>query len=182
MPTQTIGIVMNGVTGRMGTNQHLARSVCAIIAQGGVRAADGTVIMPRPILTGRNADKLAALAAEHGLAPVRPSTAKSPPPCTPPKPFASRACASRPGSRTASCRTSSSCPGSASSACCVTRASSASILSVRGEFGYWVFTGHDRDQPAQRPSWNYRREDGGGIILDMFCHWRYLSSTTCSAR
>ena len=58
MPTQTIGIVMNGVTGRMGTNQHLARSVCAIIAQGGVRAADGTVIMPRPILTGRNADDI----------------------------------------------------------------------------------------------------------------------------
>jgi predicted dehydrogenase len=48
------------------------------------------------------------------------------------------------------------------------------ILSVRGEFGYWVFTGHDGDQPAQRPSWNYRKEDGGGIIIDMLCHWRYL--------
>jgi predicted dehydrogenase len=46
------------------------------------------------------------------------------------------------------------------------------ILSVRGEFGYWVFAG-DR-QPAQRPSWNYRTELGGGIILDMFPHWRYL--------
>lgn len=48
------------------------------------------------------------------------------------------------------------------------------ILSVRGEFGYWVFTGHDADQPPQRPSWNYRREDGGGMMLDMFCHWQYL--------
>ncbi len=48
------------------------------------------------------------------------------------------------------------------------------ILSVRGEFGYWVFTGHQGDQPAQRPSWNYRREDGGGIMIDMFCHWEYL--------
>ena len=48
------------------------------------------------------------------------------------------------------------------------------ILSVRGEFGYWVFTGHDEDQPAQRPSWNYRKEDGGGIMIDMLCHWRYL--------
>ena len=48
------------------------------------------------------------------------------------------------------------------------------ILSVRGEFGYWVFTGHEEDQPAQRPSWNYRKEDGGGIIIDMLCHWRYL--------
>src|SRR5215211_1491907 len=46
------------------------------------------------------------------------------------------------------------------------------ILSVRGEFGYWVFDGYDR--PAQRPSWNYRAEEGGGIILDMLCHWRYV--------
>jgi predicted dehydrogenase len=48
------------------------------------------------------------------------------------------------------------------------------ILSVRGEFGYWVFTGHDADQPIQRPSWNYRKEDGGGIIVDMLCHWQYV--------
>ena len=47
------------------------------------------------------------------------------------------------------------------------------ILSVRGEFGYWVFTGHDQITP-QRPSWNYRSEDGGGIIVDMLCHWRYV--------
>jgi predicted dehydrogenase len=48
------------------------------------------------------------------------------------------------------------------------------ILSVRGEFGYWVFTGLELDQPAQRPSWNYRKEDGGGIMIDMFCHWQYV--------
>jgi len=48
------------------------------------------------------------------------------------------------------------------------------ILSVRGEFGYWVFEGHLPDQPPQRPSWNYRREDGGGIVIDMHCHWRYV--------
>jgi predicted dehydrogenase len=46
------------------------------------------------------------------------------------------------------------------------------ILSVRGEFGYWVFDGVH--QPTQRPSWNYRAEDGGGIMIDMFCHWRYV--------
>jgi len=46
------------------------------------------------------------------------------------------------------------------------------ILSVRGEFGYWVFAG-DPIEP-QRPSWNYRKEDGGGIIVDMLCHWRYV--------
>ena len=48
------------------------------------------------------------------------------------------------------------------------------ILSVRGEFGYWVFIGEDGDQPEQRPSWNYRKQDGGGIIVDMLCHWRYV--------
>ncbi|NHI15703.1 Gfo/Idh/MocA family protein [Microbacterium excoecariae] len=46
------------------------------------------------------------------------------------------------------------------------------ILSVRGEFGYWVFEGDWQD--AQRPSWNYRTEDGGGIIVDMFPHWNYV--------
>jgi predicted dehydrogenase len=46
------------------------------------------------------------------------------------------------------------------------------LLSVRGEFGYWVFDGYD--QPTQRPSWNYRKEEGGGILLDMFPHWRYV--------
>jgi len=46
------------------------------------------------------------------------------------------------------------------------------VLSVRGEFGYWVFEGDL--MPAQRPSWNYRAQDGGGIILDMMCHWRYV--------
>ena len=46
------------------------------------------------------------------------------------------------------------------------------ILSVRGEFGYWVFEGPE--PPAQRPSWNYRAEDGGGILADMLPHWRYV--------
>src|SRR6202012_1187133 len=50
------------------------------------------------------------------------------------------------------------------------------ILSVRAEFGYWVFPGEIDDQPAQRPSWNYRAQDGGGIIVDMFCHWQYVIS------
>src|SRR5205823_331622 len=52
------------------------------------------------------------------------------------------------------------------------------LLSVRGEFGYWVFEGDGEGGPAQRPSWNYRKEDGGGIVLDMFAHWRYLLDHT----
>ena len=46
------------------------------------------------------------------------------------------------------------------------------LLSVKIDFGYWVFEGDRR--PAQRPSWNYRKADGGGIILDMMPHWRYV--------
>ncbi len=51
------------------------------------------------------------------------------------------------------------------------------ILAVKGDFGYWVFSGEMLDQPAQRPSWNYRVEDGGGIMVDMFCHWQYVIDT-----
>ena len=62
-----------------------------------------------------------------------------------------------------------------------TTGSSGKILSVRGEFGYWVFTGHNPAQPAQRPSWNYRAEDGGGIMIDMFCHSQYVPANTFGA-
>src|SRR5205085_12400959 len=60
--------MMNGVTGRMGTNQHLVRSICAIRAQGGVALADGRRVMPDPILVGRDPAKLSRLASENGIA------------------------------------------------------------------------------------------------------------------
>ena len=66
MDTVRIGIVMNGVTGRMGTNQHLVRSICAIRAQGGVPLPDGRRVVPDPVLVGRDAGKVAALAKAHG--------------------------------------------------------------------------------------------------------------------
>jgi len=74
MKEHRIGIIMNGVTGRMGTNQHLLRSIKAIIDQGGVRISDEEVIMPDPILVGRSATKLAALAKRAGLPENRIST------------------------------------------------------------------------------------------------------------
>ena len=67
MATRRLGIIMNGVTGRMGTNQHLVRSVLAIRAQGGVKLANGDRVMPDPILIGRNADKVAGLAKQYGV-------------------------------------------------------------------------------------------------------------------
>jgi predicted dehydrogenase len=62
-----IGIIMNGVTGRMGLNQHLIRSILAIRKQGGVALADGSRLVPDPILVGRNAGKLEQIAKEHGV-------------------------------------------------------------------------------------------------------------------
>ncbi len=58
---------MNGVTGRMGTNQHLMRSLVEIIKQGGVTCSDGDVILPDPVLVGRNEDKLKKLAERSGI-------------------------------------------------------------------------------------------------------------------
>ena len=67
MQTKRIGIIMNGVTGRMGTNQHLIRSIIAIRDQGGIKVDHDCILMPDPILTGRNHDKLKALAERTGV-------------------------------------------------------------------------------------------------------------------
>ena len=66
MATRTIGIIMHGVTGRMGLNQHLIRSIVAIRNQGGVTLSNGDRVMPDPILIGRNAEKIEALARAQG--------------------------------------------------------------------------------------------------------------------
>ncbi len=63
----TIGIIMNGVTGRMGTNQHLLRSMVAIRDQGGIPIGNNEVIMPDPILVGRNPVKLKNLCERSGF-------------------------------------------------------------------------------------------------------------------
>ena len=68
MTRRTIGVVMNGVTGRMGYRQHLVRSILALREQGGLPLADGTLIWPEPVLVGRNAEKLKSIAERHSLA------------------------------------------------------------------------------------------------------------------
>jgi predicted dehydrogenase len=203
-----IGIVMNGVTGRMGTNQHLVRSICAIRAQGGVALDDGRRIVPEPVLVGRNAAKLAALAkangdlrwttdldaalgdasnqvyfdsASTGLRPelVRKAIAAGKhvyveKPVAPSLEDAldlyRRAQAA--GVKHGVVQDKLWLPGLMKLASLRDSGFFGRILSVRGEFGYWVFEGDW--QPAQRPSWNYRKEDDGGIIVDMLCHWRYV--------
>ena len=208
MAERRIGIIMNGVTGRMGTNQHLVRSILAIRKDGGVPLADGTRVMPDPILLGRNADKLKALANEHSV--ERWSTDLSAALENPDdelyfdaattdlraenlrraiafgkhiyceKPVASSLAdalevnrlAEEAGVKHGVVQDKLFLPGLLKLKALRDAGFFGRILSVRIEFGYWVFTGED--QPAQRPSWNYRKEDGGGIIVDMLCHWRYV--------
>ncbi len=208
MKQKRIGVIMHGVTGRMGMNQHLIRSIVEIRRQGGVALADGTRLMPDPILVGRNAEKLASLAKAHGIerwttdlgAALRSrvdaiffdaaSTQMRPRLLTRAiragkhvyceKPVATTlaeakdlyTAAKKAGVKHGVVQDKLWLPGLLKLKALRDRGFFGKILSVRGEFGYWVFEG-DR-QPAQRPSWNYRKKDGGGIILDMLCHWRYV--------
>src|SRR5580704_14421330 len=68
MQNRVVKIIMNGVTGRMGGTQHLARSIVAIRRQGGIPLPNGETLWPEPILVGRNERRLRSLAEEHGLA------------------------------------------------------------------------------------------------------------------
>ena len=212
MTTQRLGIVMHGVTGRMGMNQHLIRSIVAIRNQGGVLLSNGTRVMPDPLLIGRNAEKIEALARAHGIArwgtnldaalasqedtvffdagttQMRPALlaqalrAGKHVYCE--KPIATNLNEAVAVARLAQELEKSAglkhgavqdklfLPGLRKLAMLKKAGFFGRMLSVRIEFGYWVFEGDL--QPIQRPSWNYRSEDGGGIILDMVCHWRYV--------
>jgi predicted dehydrogenase len=208
LDTIRVGIIMNGVTGRMGTNQHLVRSINAIRAQGGIGLADGRTIMPDPILVGRNAAKLEALAQAHnvgrwttdldaalanrddsiyfdsastGMRPnlVRKAIAAGKHVYTekPVAPTLAEALdlyrrAEEAGVKHGVVQDKLWLPGLMKLKTLIDSGYFGRVLSVRGEFGYWVFEGDW--QPAQRPSWNYRKEDDGGIIVDMLCHWRYV--------
>ncbi|MGN6771567.1 MAG: Gfo/Idh/MocA family protein [Rhizobiaceae bacterium] len=208
MATHRLGLIMHGVTGRMGYNQHLVRSILAIREQGGVVLSNGDRVMPDPILVGRNVDKLAEVASRHGLSRVSTDLAAT---LADPddtiffdagstqmradllrqaidagkhiyceKPIAETLGDAIAVARLARARGVKSgvvqdklyLPGLRKLAMLRDSGFFGRILSVRGEFGYWVFEGNW--QQAQRPSWNYRKAEGGGIILDMLCHWRYV--------
>ena len=208
MATQRLGIIMNGVTGRMGTNQHLVRSIVAIREAGGVVLSNGERVMPDPILIGRNKDKLAALAQAHAIERFdtdlnraldnRSDTVFFDAATTQMRPALLRQAiaagkhvycekpiavdleqaldiartAEQAGVRNGAVQDKLFLPGFLKLRMLREAGFFGRMLAVRGEFGYWVFEGDL--VPAQRPSWNYRAEDGGGIILDMMCHWRYV--------
>ncbi len=208
MATQRIGIVMHGVTGRMGMNQHLIRSILAIRADGGLPLTNGERLVPEPLLVGRNARKMEALARAHGLErwstdldaaladdayPIffdagttqmraslltRAIEAGRHVYCE--KPIADRLddalavarLAAAKGVKNGVVQDKLFLPGLLKMKRLKEAGFFGRLLSVRGEFGYWVFEGDL--EPAQRPSWNYKTAEGGGIILDMLCHWRYV--------
>ncbi|KAJ5635256.1 oxidoreductase domain-containing protein [Penicillium longicatenatum] len=203
-----VGIIMNGVTGRMGTNQHLIRSICAIRAEDGITTTDGEIIMPNPILVGRNFAKLQALAKAQGLERVttdldaaladsqntvyfdaqvtslRQDAVKKavaagkhiycekPTAVTTAEALELSQIAEQAGVKNGVVQDKLWLPGLVKLKGLVDSGFFGEILSVRGEFGYWVFDGEN--VVCQRPSWNYRKEEGGGIISDMFCHWHYV--------
>jgi predicted dehydrogenase len=205
---RTLGIAMNGVTGRMGYRQHLLRSILAIRDSGGVLLPDGSRVVPEPVLVGRDERKLSALAGQHGL--TRWTTDLSAALAEPDveiyfdsqvtsaredaikaaiaagkhvyteKPLAETLegalglaqIADQAGIKHGVVQDKLFLPGLIKLRRLIEGGFFGRILSVRGEFGYWVFEGDWQD--AQRPSWNYRAEEGGGITLDMFCHWAYV--------
>ena len=204
----TVGVIMNGVTGRMGTNQHLMRSIHAIRQQGGIMLNPQEVIMPDPILVGRNPTKLAKRAEMTGItawttnldevlsddkytvyfdaqstdrrvADVEKAIAagkhiycEKPVALTTEEAYKLHVLAEKAGVKHGVVQDKLWLPGLLKLKMLRESGFFGKILSVRGEFGYWVFEGDVI--PPQRPSWNYRAEDGGGIILDMLCHWRYV--------
>jgi predicted dehydrogenase len=203
-----IGIIMNGVTGRMGTNQHLLRSVVAIRADGGIPLPGGDRLVPDPLLVGRDPAKLDALSARAGAArwttdfdaalgdsayevyfdaqttalrapAVRRAIdagkhvyCEKPSAATVDEAMELYRRAKAAGVRHGVVQDKLWLPGIRAIRELTAGGFFGRVLSVRGEFGYWVFEGDT--VPSQRPSWNYRAGDGGGIIADMFAHWRYV--------
>jgi predicted dehydrogenase len=208
MAQSRLGIIMNGVTGRMGTNQHLIRSIAAIRAQGGVTLSNGDRVMPDPILVGRNAEKLQELARAHGVtrwtsdldraladkndvvffdaattqmrAKLLRKAMAAGKHIYCEKPVAENLAdalglvraAKDAGVKHGVVQDKLFLPGLLKIKMLIDAGFFGRLLSVRGEFGYWVFEGDV--QPPNRPAWNYRKAEGGGIILDMLCHWRYV--------
>ncbi|MBN9307391.1 MAG: oxidoreductase [Devosia sp. 67-54] len=209
MAVRRLGIIMHGITGRMGLNQHLVRSIVAIRQQGGVTLPDNDRVMPDPILVGRNAEKIEAIARQYGIERwttdlgaalanpddtlffdagstqmrtdllKRAMQAGKHVYCE--KPIAETLAdalslaemAEKLKLRNGVVQDKLFLPGLRKIKLLKDSGFFGRILSVRGEFGYWVFEG-DWGVAAQRPSWNYRKAEGGGIILDMLPHWRYV--------
>ena len=207
MPTITIGIIVNGATGRIGSTQHLANALVPIRREGGLAVGDDRIV-PRPLLVGRDAQKLASIAATHGLAEWSTDLdaaladqsftvffdaaathqrrrvlekaiaagkhiyTEKPVALTAAEGEALRAAARARGLKHGAVEDKQYLPGLQKLAALARAGFFGRVVGFRLEFGWWVFDGATR--PSQRPSWNYTRAGGGGLMLDMHPHWRYV--------
>lgn len=208
MKEHRVGIILNGVTGRMGTNQHLMRSIVEIIKQGGIKLNANEVITLDPVLVGRNRNKLEHLKSISGVQNISTNLDEVLEDSRYQVYFDSQTTGRRASSVKKAIKAGKHIycekpvgvssaeaielyklckendlkngvvqdklwlPGILKVKRLIQTGFFGDILSVRGEFGYWVFEGSSIE--AQRPSWNYVKEKDGGIIVDMLCHWRYL--------
>src|SRR6476620_9900323 len=209
MATQTIGIIVNGATGRIGSTQHLANALVPIINEGGLPLGHDRLI-PRLLLVGRDGERLAEVARTHGVPEWTTdlNAALADPAWTiffdaaatqqrvavlakalaagkhvySEKPVAPTAAlgltllreADARGRKHGAVEDKIHLPGLQKLAALTRGGALGRIVGFRLEFGWWVFDGSE--QPCQRPSWNYRT-GGGGLILDMYPHWRYVLET-----
>jgi len=207
MAARTIGIILNGATGRICSTQHLQNALVAMRDEGGLVIADDRIV-PRPLLVGRNPERLAAVARTHGIADwsldldaaladpafgvlfdagvtgERPSVlrralaagkhiySEKPVAASVAEGVALLRQAESRGLKHRAVEDKLYLPGLRKLARLAKEGFLGRIVGFRLEFGWWVFDGVE--QPCQRPSWNYRRAGGGGLILDMYPHWRYV--------
>jgi predicted dehydrogenase len=204
---RTIGIVIDGATGRLGTTQHL-KALLAIRGEGGLPLKDGGRLMPEPVLLGRNPEKLEALTAASGglawstdraacladtatqiyfdaaptggrhervgaaIATGKHVYMEKPAAATLDEALSLARAAKHAGVKNGVVQDKLFLPGLKKLRKLYEADYFGRILSIKLDFGWWVFDGDL--YPSQRMSWNYRRETGGGLILDMFAHWRYV--------
>ena len=206
MGDRRIGVIINGATGRMGTAQHMA-NLLAIAAEGGLKLENGDRLIPNLLLVGRDAGRLAKLAAAHGnqrsttnlqeaLAgpdqifmdcaatgdrPKRVRQAieagkhihiEKPTAPTVDEAMDLARLADRAGVKHGVIQDKLFLPGFAKLMAVRNSGFFGRILSVKIDAGSWIFDG--TEQECQRPSWNYRKSEGGGLALDMMAHWRYM--------
>ncbi|HSV25818.1 MAG TPA: Gfo/Idh/MocA family oxidoreductase [Xanthobacteraceae bacterium] len=207
MASHTIGIIVHGATGRIGSTQHLKNALTPIRAEGGL-AVGGDRIMPQLILVGRDKERLAAIARENGgaawttdldaalsdptyavlfdaaathqrkatlekgIAAGKHIYAEKPVAMTVMEGRALLAQITARGLKHGAVEDKQYLPGMRKLSALAQAGFFGRILGFRLEFGWWVFDGFD--EPCQRPSWNYRKAGGGGLLLDMYSHFRYL--------
>jgi predicted dehydrogenase len=210
MATRTIGIVLNGATGRICSTQHVANALAPIRDEGGLEAG-GDRIVPRLMLVGRDADKLAAVARSHGaecttdldaaladpdftvffdaaatsqrqhalekgIAAGKHIYSEKPVALSAAKGLELLRAMDARGLKHGAVEDKLGLPGLQKLSRVAASDFLGRIAGFRIEFGWWVFDG--TEVAGQRPSWNYRKSGGGGLILDMYPHWRYVIENT----